>query len=399
MSPLIDTSLTNEFEALGRTANEGNRSYANDAQVPGLIADGRQAFVAARDASASFTNSDLPGTTCAIRNAADGTSGAMNRAADAAVLASTGGLVLGAVNTLAVYKQSCATLMRARVRVAEYNLALQASVQGSTGQDRASWIVDDAISIVNAILRKRENSESLRPMVLLIGDYHDTYASTWHTINDRTRVNAQDRALFPENQLDCLVTTLPEAIQIAVSHLTSCTQSSEKATNTGSPHFFFLLRGHGDIQFAQTKQRHKAVIIPHELSKCVSIIGRGGHGDSNAHALHMDSKIEKSPRDFVPIFREEGIFWYVDAWRSGVSLYRRGKERLGRGTGYVGGAGSLASVASAWGIHHALHIGVLLAGTALVIPGAALYGAGEVVSRTRFEDYTLLEARSLLTCS
>jgi hypothetical protein len=407
MSPWVDTSLTNEARAHAQTLNDGFHSLAIDVDIPGLAADGRQMFATARDAGASVVNSDLPATTAAFRtvitenqatfkSVASSTTAAVNRTANAAVMASVGGLLLGACNTFALYRQSGAVITRAQVGVADHAIAYQASVQGSTGQSRASWIVKDAISTVKAVLQKMSNSEHLKPIILLIGDYHDTHASTWNTINDLTCVNAQDRALFPVDQLDCLVSSLPAAIKFAVSRLASRAQSSEKTSDTKSPHFFFLLRGHGDIQLAQAKQRHEAITIPYELSQCVSIIGRGGRGDANAHALHMNSKIEKGPREFVSIFKAKDMFWYVDAWRSGVSLYKRGKERIGWKTDYVGGAGGVASVAGAWGVHHVLHVGALLTGTALVAPGAAVYGLGEVVSRWRSEDYTMTEARSLL---
>jgi hypothetical protein len=198
------------------------------------------------------------------------------------------------------------------------------------------------------------------------------------------------------NQLDCLVNTLQAAIEVAVRHLTSDLPPSEKSRDSEPPHFFFLLCGHGDIQFAQTKQRHKTITIPYVLSQCVTIIGRGGRGDTNAHALHMDSRIEVEPREFVSIFVARNMFWHVDAWRSGVSLYKRGKERIGWRTGYVGGAGGTAFAISAWGVHHVLHVGAFLAGTTLAAPGAALYGIGEMASRCRSEDYTITDACTLL---
>lgn len=408
MVPLIDTSLTNEAQvlgqSLGQTVNDGIRSYANDAQIPPAVANASQMCVAGRDAAISVVKCDLPATAAAIRtgmaegqatlkSAADGATTAANRFANATVVATAGGLLFGVFNAITLYRQSSAMVTRAQVGVADHNLAYQAGVQGNTGQDRASWIVKDAISTVEAVLGQMDNPGHLKPIILLIGDYHDTHASTWETINDLTPVNYQHRALFPEKQLDCLVTTLPAAIKAAVKQLASHARMSEKPKDTKSPYFFFLLRGHGDIQFAQVKQRHKAITIPFALSKCVSIIGRGGCGDTNAHALHMDSRIEKEPREFVSILEAEHMLWYLDAWRSGVSLYRRGKETIGFGTEVVGGAGGAASVAGAWVVHHA---GALLTGTALLAPGAVVYGAGEIASRLRSEDYTITEARRLL---
>jgi hypothetical protein len=406
MVPLIDTSLTNETEAHAQRLVDGLRSYANDAQIPPAVANASQMCVAGRDAATSVVNCDLPATTAAIRtgmaegqatlkSAADGTTTAANRIANATMLASVGSLLFGLVNAVTLYRQSSAMMTRAQVGVADHNLAYQAGLQGSTGQDRAFWIVKDAISTVEAVLGQMDNPGHLKPIILLIGDYHDTHASTWETINDLMPVNDKHRALFPEKQLDCLVTTLPAAIKVAVKHLASHARMSEKPNDTKSPHFFFLLRGHGDIQFAQVKQRHKAITIPFELSKCVSIIGRGGCGDTNAHALHMDSKIEEEPREFVSILEAEHMLWHLDAWRSGVSLYKRGRETIGFGTEVVGGAGGMASVAGAWGAH-ALHAGVVLTGTALLAPGAVVYGAGEIASRLRSEDYTITEARRLL---
>jgi hypothetical protein len=400
----LDTSLTNETEAHAQKLVDGVCSYGNDTKFPDLVVDGRQTLTAARD---SVVNADIPATAAAIRtgmaegqatikSAADGTKTAVNRIANATVGASVGSLLFGAVNAFTLYRQSSAIVTRAQVGIADHNLAYQAGVQGNTGQDRAFWIVEDAKSTVKAVLDQMDNSEHLEPIIILIGDYHDTHASTWRTINDLTRVNDEDRALFPEKQLDCLVTTLPAAIKVAVKHLAAHAQISEKPKDTKSPHFFFLLRGHGDIQFAQVKQRHKAITIPCELSRCVSIIGRGGRGDTNAHALHMDSKIEKEPEKLVSILEAEHMLWYLDAWRSGVSLYRRGRETIGFGTEVFGGAGSAASVAGAWGVHHALHVGALLTGTALLAPGAVVYGAGEIASRLRSEDYTITEARRLL---
>jgi len=403
---VFDTGFVTEAKALGETLNEGNRSYLNDAQTPALVADGRQTLAASRDAATSVVDANLPATTAAVRtgiaansetfkSAADSTTATAKRVANAYVVNSAGALLLGALNASSLQRQSRAMEIRARVGIANHGLAHQASIQGSAGQDRASWVVEDAISILRAVLQRTHNSEHLRPIIILVGDYHDTHPSIWSTINN---ASDRDRALFPEEQLVCLVTNLPAAIESAVGLLASHTQSSsEKTKDIKSPHFFFLLRGHGDIQFSQAKQRHKVITIPYELSQCVSIIGRGGRGDLNAHALHMDSKVEERPRVFVSIFKAKRMFWYVDAWRSGVSLCTRATERIGwRNTVGVGGTGGIASAAGAWGVNHALHVGALLTGTAFVLPGAAVYSVGEVVSRWRSEDYTVTEACRLL---
>jgi len=403
---MFDTGFVTEAEALGEKLNEGNRSYLNDAQAPGLIADGRQMSVAVGGAATSVVDANLPATTAAVRtgiaanteafkSAAGSTTATAKRVANAYVVNSAGALLLGVSNAAANHRLSRAMETRAQVSVADHDLAHQASIQGVAGQDRASWVVEDAISILRAVLQRTHNSQHLRPIIILVGDYHDTYASIWSTINN---ASDQDRALFPKKQLVCLVTDLPAAIESAVGLLASHTQSSsEKTKDIKSPHFFFILRGHGDIQFSQAKQRHKAIIIPYELSQCISIIGRGGRGDLNAHALHMGSKIEERPRVFVSIFKAKHMFWYVDAWRSGVSLCTRATERIGWGkTVGLGGTGGIASAAGAWGVHQALHVGALLTGTAFVLPGAAVYSVGEVVSRWRSEDYTVTEACRLL---
>jgi hypothetical protein len=398
--------FTNAARALGQTVSDGNRSYANDAEVPGLIADSRQMSVAGRDAAASITNSKIPATTAALRTGiaegqetlkgvADSTTAAVNQTVNTAMLVSAAGISLAAVNAIASQKQSSAMETRAQVSVADHNLAYQTSVQGIAGKDRASWVVKDAISIVKTILKQTRKLNHLKPAILLIGDYHDTHASTWRTINELTLSDAENRALFPENQLDCLVNTLQAAIEVAVRHLTLDPPPSEKGRDIKPLHFFFILRGHGDIQFAQNKQRHEAITIPFELSRRVTIIGRGGRGDTNTHALHMNSRIEVEPRDFVSIFVAKDMFWYVDAWRSGVSLYQRGRERLGWRPQHVGGAGGIASVAGAWGVEYFIHAGAVYAGTALVAPGA-VYGIGEVCSRWHSEDYTITDACTLL---